>query len=519
MRRPLLPPGALDLARPRERTPRRPAASAGAEVAPGWRRSDRVSVAVSALLSLGIASLFLVFSEPCRHVFVVPVLICGFLIGIDFADWLRGRMDLLDPVGILGFLGFHTFFLAPFLHVSLDFWMPFIAAPPDWRDWLAVMAVLNAGGLGVYLVVTRMWRAPRPPPASGPWKVRRPVPALVVALILTAALQFYIYAHFGGIRGYVTLFEAESLTGKSSFTGWGWIFIVSESFPRVAFMAFALFQWSRPRPPSWTLIGAALAVFFLLLILFGGLRGSRSNFVWSLFWAVGVVHLCLRSIPRKVVLPALAAFLGFMVVYAAYKHGGTRDFERALQGKETKRGTTLTRVALGDLSRSDVQAFLCYRLSRVGSDYELAAGRTYLGALTLLIPQSLWKDRPRTKIFEGSWILWGKDAVIYGDASNLYGLAGETLLNFGPGLVPVAFGIFGAFVCIVRGFVYRLHPRDSRIFLLPVFVSLCILGLVCDSDNVVFFLFQYGTTLAMVLLFITRPPGGARADRPAGDAF
>jgi len=61
-----------------------------------------------------------------------------------------------------------------------------------------------------------------------------------------------------------------------------------------------------------------------------------------------------------------------------------------------------------------------------------------------------------------------------------------------------------------------MHPRDGRIFLLPVFLSLCILVFVCDSDNVVFFLFQYGLSLAMVLLWaccsVRTPvpaPGGA----------
>jgi hypothetical protein len=142
-----------------------------------------------------------------------------------------------------------------------------------------------------------------------------------------------------------------------------------------------------------------------------------------------------------------------------------------------------------------------------------------LSAFTLLVPQALWPDRPPTKIHEGTLILWGKDAVIYGDASNLYGLAGEGMLNFGPGFVPLAFGVFALLVCAVRSFVYRLHPRDARIFLLPVFISLCILGLVCDSDNVVFFLFQYGTTLGLALLFISRPlpkvSRGPMIERPA----
>jgi hypothetical protein len=473
---------------------------------PGWQRSDLRSVAFSMFLSATITLLFVAFSEPCRHWFLIPVMICGFVIGIDFVDWLRGRMDLLDPVGILGFLGFHAFFLAPLLHVSMDFWLEFITPPPDWREWLGKMGALNAGALCVYAIVSRLWSAPRNPRPPRIWRVRHPVLVLAVALVVTAVLQTYVYAHFGGIGEYVALFEAESQTRKSSFTGWGFIFIVSESFPRLAFMSFALFWWKRRRQPSWGIVAGAFAIFFGLLILFGGLRGSRSNFVWSLFWAVAVVHFCIRTIPRKVVFPGLAALLGFMVLYAAFKHGGTEDFQRALKGEETKKGTTLSRVALGDLSRSDVQAFLYYRMTRVGSDYELAQGRTYLGALTLLIPQALWPDRPATKIYEGTWILWGKNAVHYGDASNLYGLGGETMLNFGPGLVPLAFGVFALLVRAVRSFVYRLHPRDGRIFLLPVFVSLCILGLVCDSDNVVFFLFQYGTTLGLVLLFICRPP-------------
>jgi uncharacterized membrane protein len=484
--------------------PGRPVPVARRNAESGWQRSDLRSIALSMFLTVATALLFVACSEPCRHWFVIPIMMCGFLIGIDFVDWLRGRMDLFDPVGILGFLGFHMFLLAPLLDVSLDFWMPYITPPSDWREWLGKMGTLNAGGLCVYAVVTRFWKAPRIPRLPK-ISVHRPAFALTTALFLTAAVQTYVYIHFGGIGGYVDLFVAESDTGKSSFTGWGWVFIVSESFPRLAFMAFALFLWTQPRRPSWGWVAGAFAVFFGLLVLFGGLRGSRSNFVWSLFWAVAVTHFCIRSIPRKVVFPGVAALLAFMVIYSAYKFGGTKDFARVMKGEKSKRGTTLTQVALGDLSRSDVQAFLYYRMSRVGTDYELAGGRTYLAAFTLLIPQALWPDRPPTKVHEGTWILWGKDAVIYGDASNLYGLAGEGMLNFGPGFVPLAFGVFGLLVHAVRSFVYRLHPRDGRVFLLPVFVSLCVLGLVCDSDNVVFFLFQYGSSVAVALLFICRP--------------
>jgi hypothetical protein len=489
---------------PAKGLPGRPVGVAARNAASGWQRSDLRSIALSMILTVTATLLFVAFSEPCRHWFVIPIMLCGFLIGIDFVDWLRGRMDLFDPVGILGFLGFHMFFLSPLLHVSLDYWMPYITPPSDWREWLGKMGTLNVGGLCVYAVVSRLWKAPRIPRLPK-ILIHNPGLALTTALVVTAAIQTYVYIHFGGIDGYVDLFVMETDKGKSSFTGWGWIFILSESFPRLAFMAFALFLWRQQKRPSWGWVAGAFAVLFVLLILFGGLRGSRSNVVWSLFWAVAVTHFCIRSIPRKVVFPGVAALLAFMVIYSAYKHGGTKDFERVMKGEKSERGSTLTQVALGDLSRSDVQAFLYYRMSRVGTDYELAGGRTYLAAFTLLIPQALWPDRPPTKVHEGSWILWGKDAVIYGDASNLYGLAGESMLNFGPGFVPLAFGIFALLVHVVRRFVYRLHPRDGRVFLLPIFISLCILGLVCDSDNVVFFLFQYGATVGIVLLFISRP--------------
>ena len=224
-----------------------------------------------------------------------------------------------------------------------------------------------------------------------------------------------------------------------------------------------------------------------------------------MFWGVAVVHFCLRPFSRKMVLAGLGVMIAFAVFYAAYKHGGTKDFKKAVAGEETRYGSSVSKVALWDLARADVQAFLLYRMSRVGTDYQIVYGRTYVGALALLIPEALWPGRPPTKIQEGTQILWGDDAVLIGKASNLYGLAGEAMLNFGPASVPIAFAVFALCVSGVRKFVYRLRRNDGRVFLLPTFLSLCILGLICDSDNVLFFLFQYGTSVAMVLLFTCRP--------------
>ena len=40
---------------------------------------------------------------------------------------------------------------------------------------------------------------------------------------------------------------------------------------------------------------------------------------------------------------------------------------------------------------------------------------------------------------------------------------------------------------------------------IAILLSLCILGLVCDSDNVLYFFFQYSTAPGLVLLLVCRP--------------
>lgn len=475
------------------------------EAVPTWQPSDLMSVLLSILMSVAILLPFVALVPACRHWFIGPVLVCGILMGIDFVDWLRGRMNLFDPVGILGALGYHAFFIAPLAHVALNFWMPWVHPPPDWREWLGKMGLVSVAGLSAYAVACRLpvKNTARKPMAT--WLIGPNVwPVLIVALVITAALQAFVYARLGGVRWVIDLFEKESATGMGSFTGWNWLFTISESFPRLALMAVTLVLWRRGKQ-SWPVLGAVLLVYFGLLMLLGGFQGMRSNIVMSLFWGVAVIHFCLRPLSGKMVFAGLAAVLGVLVLYAAVKHGSPKDIGKASPGEEPKFGVGLSKAALREFSRSDDQAFLLYRMSSVGTDYKLAWGRSYVGALANLIPEAVWPERPPAKFQEGTRVLWGDDWASIGKVSNLYGLAGESMLNFGPASVPVAFGLFAICIRGVRSHVYRLRRSDGRIFLLPVFLGLCILGLVCDSDNVLFFLFQHGTSLALVLLLTCRP--------------
>jgi hypothetical protein len=183
----------------------------------------------------------------------------------------------------------------------------------------------------------------------------------------------------------------------------------------------------------------------------------------------------------------------FMYFYGFYKSAGldvVRAFEsveaRAELSQET--GRTAEVIVLGDLGRSDVQAFLLYRLVKPDSDYEYAWGRTYLGAATLLVPRSVWPERPPDKIKEGTDAQYGMGYYSRGvrQTSRLFGLAGETMLNFGPIAVPFAYLLFGFLVSSIRHFILTLEPADSRLILVPFLVIICFQALVADSDNILF---------------------------------
>src|SRR5271167_5162272 len=138
--------------------------------------------------------------ETMLHWFVIPVFFSGVLIGVDFFAWLRSRMDLFDPVGLVGAYGYYFFFVAPLLTVMWRYHTPELAEPPGWRDWMGLMAILNCAGLIVYLAVRRFLQNRNHPPKTV-WLIghNRLVHLMAVVLPLTAAVQVWILVRFGGL--------------------------------------------------------------------------------------------------------------------------------------------------------------------------------------------------------------------------------------------------------------------------------------------------------------------------------
>ena len=464
-------------------------------------------------ISFLIVLVFIVVSpEKFLHWFVFPVIFCGTIIGTDALKWFGRQVDLFDPVGIIGVYGFYFFFLTPLLHTYYDYWMPFtgINHPPDWRDWVGFMAVLNLLGLFGYKIITRT-----------PYRInisKRKVwiiddrifwPLLLLALSITFGLQIAIYAQFGGLAGYIAAFEE----GIGSFRGWGIWFTISESFHVLLFIGLIVLGKRKRLLSKWFAIVVLLCVFFLLKLLFGGLRGSRSEIIFTMAWAVGTVHFALRSISRRLFYAGMMTALIFMYLYGFYKGVGSEIIhiftsEVSLFDLEQRTGRDIKLLLLGDLGRADVQAFLLYRIIEV-KDYEYAWGRTYLGTAALLIPRQIWPDRPPTKVKEGTEAQYGMGSYVPDlfQSSKVYGIAGETMLNFGPWAVPLAFLLWGFVVKYVRSYVYSLNIDDARRLIAMWLVIFCWSVLISDTDNLLFFVIKRVTIPLLILWMGTKKVG------------
>lgn len=435
---------------------------------------------------------------------VVAICISGII-----CFWLPFGVRAFTPAFLLPLVFLHFFFVAPLLGIAGGE-SSFGGGLTSWFGW---MALLNSIGLAILPLGLKFGRAlaDRKPPAPGELNVTRFQRVAIPLFLIAVALQVVVYVQFGGLGGYVDEFAHS----PAAFAGYGPIFVLSESAPALGFLLFL--AWARERRHRqylWIII-IALAFFTLSKLLFGGLRGSRANTVWAVFWAAGAVHLWLRRLPAWILPVGAAGVVVFAYYYGFYKAGGLDSVESAMteghQVAAESSGRTFRFVLEGDMGRADVQAYLLQRLVEYRDEYELAMGRSYFGAMTLPVPASLLSSKPPTKVEFGTKALYGPYALSQGyRSSRQFGLAGEALLNFSVGAVPFAFFVYGILIGWMSSWTGRLTARDPRQMLVPLGAVLLVLILTSDSDNVVMFLLRQVPVACVVLAGMSFEVAGRR---------
>ena len=430
-------------------------------------RFDGITTALAWLACIVGLAVCVGSSRAVAHWFIMPVFFCGIIVAHDMVDWFRGRFDVFDPVGLFGVFGFFFFFLNPMLHVVWDLWIvePMLR-PDDMRPWLGWMACLNLLGLLIYRYL-RDPLAGRVKPNRNAWILQpgRFWALLPILMVISALLQGLIYSGRGGLVGYMESYTRRDIAYQSES---GVVAVFAESFPILLVMGYAILARRRPALASWTALVLLMGVMLLVSLFFGGLKGSRSNTMNSLFWIVGIVHFTIRPLPKKVLFAGMfvVAILGYAYTLV-YKTGGLRAVQLVASGAdmdylEAKSGRSLQGTLLGDIGRADMQAFILHQLCDPHFEYTLAMGRTYFATLCHFIPRYFWEYRPELKSYEGTELLYGKGSFdpVRRYTSYVFGATAEGMLNFGPVAVPFVFLCWTFFIARSRKWIYSLAEND-----------------------------------------------------------
>lgn len=410
---------------------------------------------------------------------------------------------LNDITVLLKLVALHLFAISPVYIVVANVDFSFGHPPSDWYGWLTRMAWVNVAALGLFLTAMRLSEGRIVAKQTWVLDTRRFRYTLLALLGLSGVAQIMVYRSFGGLSGFVESYEARS----DAFQGMGLIFAVSESFPILVVMAYAVAaKRVKFLRNTWMLL-ALIAVFILLKFAFGGLRGSRGNIIWATFWAFGMIEIWVRRVPRAILAGFGAIGILFVFVYGFYKAAGSDVALEAMTGDlgeaAMRTGRGIDYVIVNDLSRAEIQAYLLYRMENSFGNY--ANGRTYVGTLALVMPRWLWPDRPESKRKYATEILYSPEVAAGGfRSSRAYGLGGEALINFGIPGVLLAYAVFGCLVGLARGFSRSLGAGDPRLLFVPLGACWFALALMNDSDNLFFFMVKHGLVPLLLILVSSR---------------
>ncbi len=470
----------------------------------------------TAIASAGItlACIAVMHATGMVHWALVPIGVCGILQAPLLVKWLRGAVDPFDPRSLVALLMFHNTFVAPLLHLSWDWYTSTVVVPPDPWLWFGRMALINALSLLCMEASYRVARSSRARPHVYGLSRRRLAFGLVAATVIALAAQGYVLMLFGGLSGIVTAFEA----GGRDLDGTGWLQMLA--WPLFVVMLLTWISRQRRRSVGQATILVVLACFAFGHFLWTGLVGSRSSTLAGLLLATAYCHTFVRKLTVRTLLALGMAALLFAFVYGFYKAAGRAGISDALSGDgnlsslQRQTGRDLPVLLLADLARADIQMEVLQTMYDANTDYRLKLGSTYLSA-AVFIPRTIWPTRPYGTQEAYAELTRGGVAVGPGErpGSRVFGMTGETMLNFGWLGVPIAHALFGLLLGFVSRTLYSLKDGDGRLLLVPIATLLIVTIYPSDLVNVVYTFFRDGLVLTACALGCITRPSGPRAVR------
>ncbi|WP_168396855.1 hypothetical protein [Acinetobacter indicus] len=453
---------------------------------------------------------------------IICSLLSAVMVGIDFVyiaiPFFLGSLCLLEAIS-LGYRRGGTLF-HPYLFVSLILIWVLILSPIaslyykqylflspkeiDWNKWVYIcfwfyffIAILH--------YICGLFFLKKVSPSVVRYELKKRSALFICSLFLVFSLlcQIFVFAKFGGIMGYMTTWSED----RTEFDGLGTLLMLAEPFPILALLSLCLFVKKEDLKRPLLFIVSIFIIFFILKLLFGGFRGSRSNTIWGLFWFAGIVHLYYFKLKKSHLITGLIFLMIFMNVYSLYKSFGVDAFSMQYSLEDTGRfedNPTIT-ILLNDFSRIGLHSYMLYQYYDF-SFYDIKFGQTYLFTLNKVLP--FWSEIDLySKNSAGSEILYDrKSSLVFQDFHNsrVYGAYGEAFLNFGPVLAVFIFGLFSTFIAFIDNLVRKFSNTDPYLFLIPFFANFSLMCLLVDSDNLLFFFFKNGFLVFLFLFSVKK---------------
>jgi len=461
-------------------------------------KPDAVDIAFAILWPLIVTVCFCAGRPNLLHWFIIPTYCCGVVVGVDASRWLRGKTDLYDAKGIIGVFGCHFFVIVPLLVAYNNMYEVDHVIVVNMKHWLGCLGFFNFFGLLTYNLTQKIGYKKPVRAERTYWSVDSARVGLVVPI--TLGLVYVAYIVFtvmqGGLAG---LFLQKTYgVANTGLVGAGPLLVLGRSVPMVTLLAITLWRYNNLNRSSSKFTAAILMMVFLVIqFITSGFSGSRSSTVWGLFWALGVVHFFWVKIPRKWIFIGMVPFMAFMFFYGFYKSLGTQAFElfkgRSVESLVAASDRSIASTLVWDLGRANVQAAEIYIVSRKPWSYKYRYGSTYPTSVIPLIPRRIWPNRPDDsgKVIAGTEMFGGPGSYISKNtfltakrSTQIYGLAGEAILNFGVlGIVP-AFAVWGYIVGRVRRRISSYYPGDTRLMTAPYLINVCFMLLFHDMANI-----------------------------------
>ena len=415
--------------------------------------------------------------------FVSFFLVSGYVLEV-----FRGHRDYFDPAFLFSMWVLFFLFISPVSQLEWDFW-PFLPSMDRDRGWVYLWSFLNLVGVFIFILSMHFSYS-----MSSVYRIRysfnnkRFLFFGIGGLVICFLAQVYIYAGFGGVSGFIAAFGERQALGVEEynpFEGYGAIMLLAESFKIIfPMMVVVFFKGSR-----WFKSERAFLLFMVVCLcvslFFGGLRGSRSSTLFSLFFAAGMYHFYIRRIGRSMILMGGILFILFSSMYYWYKIAGVDGLTGNAEVYSERENVTQYLV-VRDLGRMDIQSLALKRYLDDG--YEYSFGRTYLVSIFSAVPKQLIPFTPDQITKEKTDILYGQGWYSPGatrQTTLVMGQFGESFVNFGIFGVFLFFFLLGVWSGRLQRVIY--HRDIDVLTLLVPFASLTIVLLLITDMNVVLY--------------------------------